>query len=112
MRALAVLPLYAGSTRIGLFSAYQLQPYVYTPDDLADLTVFARALAVLAMERVNDTTRMLPPTNVSIAVGMIAVRLQISAPDAMAMLRAKAYATDSTVVAIADGLVNGGDWTW
>ncbi len=112
MRALAVLPMYSGSTRIGLFSAYHRQPHSHTAEDLADLLTVARALAVLAAQRVSGTTGTLPPTNVSTAVGMIRDRYQVSAPDAMAMLRAKAYATDSTVAAIADDLANGGDLTW
>jgi hypothetical protein len=111
LRALAVLPLYAGQSQIGLFSSYCSQPYHYTADDLRDLTNLAGALGVLAAQRVKNTTSMLPPTNVPIAVGMITARYQTSTADAMAMLRAKAYAADSTVVAIADSMVNGGDWS-
>ena len=106
MRALAVLPLTAAGRRIGLFAAYRSSPRRFTAPDLAALAVFAEAVAVLALDRYCDMAA-LPDSPISVAVGMLRERHQLDAGAALALLRARAYATDTTLPALAVALVEG-----
>ena len=106
LRALAVLPLSAHGRRIGLFAAYRRSPRRFTSTDLAALDVFAQAVAILAVDRVRDIVA-LPDSPVSVAVGVLMERLRLDAGAALALLRAHAYATDTTVPALAVALVEG-----
>lgn len=104
LRAFAVLPLTAAGRPIGLFAAYRRAPRPFTTVDLAALDVFARAVAVLALDRFGDLAD-LPVSPISTAVGVLMERHRISADAALALLRARAYATDRTLTALAAALL-------
>ena len=106
MRALAVLPLSAAGRQIGLFAAYRRSPRSFTLDDLAALDVFARAVAILALDRFPHV-EALPDSPISVAVGVLMERHQLDAGAALALLRARAYTTDTTVPALAGALIEG-----
>lgn len=108
MRTLAVFPLVAHGTVFGLFSAYRSTPHPFTHHDLADLSVIRDAVAVVALSRFDATqVARLPHSPVTAAVGMLMERFGLDPPDAVALLRAHAYTTESTVPVLAARLVDG-----
>ena len=108
MRALAVLLLVAQGAVFGLFSAYRSTPRPFSHDDLADLSAIRDAVAVVALSRFDASqVARLPHSSVSGAVGMLMERFDLDALDAVALLRAHAYSTESTVPVLAARLVDG-----
>ena len=109
MRALAVLPLITHGIRVGLFAAYRRSPVPFSKQDVADLAQLRSAVGSIASSRFHDLDQaaFLPVSTVREAVGMVMGHFGLHHDDALALLRAHACATDSTVPALAAGLLNG-----
>lgn len=121
-RAIMSLPLRDEGTRIGALDLYLTQPAGLDPVDLADaFTVALRVGAGLAAAGVYTAAAQqaapfttLPASHpapmarrimVWKAMGVLNVHLDLSAPDALAVLRARAYATERLVDDIAYDLL-------
>ena len=121
-RAVASLPLLEDSTRIGALDLYSPDPAGLQPAQLGDaITIAHRVSAALVAARLFTVTAQLadpfqPPhgthtapmagrVQVWKAMGLMNVHLQITAPDALALLRAHAYATDRLVDDLAHDIV-------
>jgi hypothetical protein len=121
-RAVASLPLWEHSTRIGALDLYSAAPAGLQSSQLEDaITIAHRVSAALVAARLFTVTAQLadpaqPPhgshtvpmasrVQVWKAMGLMNVHLQITAPDALALLRAHAYATDRLVDDLAHDIV-------
>lgn len=107
IRSSAVLPLLVGDVGVGLFTAHRYRVQAFDDEELQDLTALSRAMGVLAAVHLHGDSDRLPPTSVSRATGMVMERWQVSAADAMALLRARALTEGTTVPALATALVGG-----
>ena len=106
MRALAVLPLIGAGRPIGLFAAYRRTPRNFTDNEVTVLKVYARGVAILALDRLSGA-EALYGSPIGTAVGMLMERHRLDADGALALLRARAFTTDTTVPALASALVEG-----
>jgi hypothetical protein len=121
-RAVASLPLLDHSTRIGALDLYLPEPAGLQPEDLTDaFTVAGLVSAALVAARVYTAAAQLSdPFNPSHgtyqqpmagriqvwkAMGMLNVHLQLTAPDALALLRAHAYSTERLIDDLAHDIV-------
>jgi hypothetical protein len=121
-RAVASLPLRENTTRIGALDLYLPEPAGLQPAQLDDAMIVAeRVSAALVAARLFTAAAQLgtqfPPQHgahtapmagrvqVWKAMGLMNVQLQITAPDALALLRAHAYATDRLVDDLAHDIV-------
>jgi GAF domain-containing protein len=120
-RAVASLPLFDGATRLGALDLYLEQPAGFDPADLADAftvatcvseaLVSARVYSIDA-QRTDPATRAFAHTDpmagriqVWKAMGLLNVQLEVTAQDALALLRARAYATERLVDDLAHDIV-------
>jgi len=113
--AIFALPLQIGAANFGVLTLYRDRPGPMADDQLAD----ALALADVASEIVLRLQAQVPPgtlhevieilaterTVVYQATGMIVVQLDVSIEDAMAYLRARAYAAGRPVYEVATDVV-------
>ena len=121
-RAVTSLPLLDNATRIGALDLYLPEPAGLNPGQLADaFTVAGLISAALAAARVYTAEAQLadpfdPPhgthqqpmagrVQVWKAMGLLNVHLQLTAPDALALLRAHAYATERLIDDLAHDIV-------
>jgi GAF domain-containing protein len=121
-RAVASLPLFDQATRIGALDLYLTAPAGLDPAGLEDALVIAQcvsralsaARAYTAAAQHADpfgpphdgfTAPMAERVQVWKAMGLMNVHLQLTTPDALALLRAHAYATDSLVDDLAHAIV-------
>jgi hypothetical protein len=113
--AIFVLPLQAGAIQVGLLSLYRVQAGSMTPEQLADMLVFAEiALQMMldAQAGISGSAGYLPTDGLSgrraevyQAAGMISVQLGVSLEVAFVRLRAYAFASGDTLGDIADAVV-------
>jgi hypothetical protein len=121
-RAAASLPLFDGSARIGALDLYLTAPAGLDPAGLDDALVIARCVSTaliaarvytaaaqhadpLVPPRGGFTAPMAQRAEVWKAMGLINVHLQLTTPDALALLRAHAYATDCLVDDLAHAII-------
>jgi GAF domain-containing protein len=121
-RAVASFPLRENITRIGALDLYSTEPSGLQPAQLDDaITVAQHVSAALVAARLftaaaQQADQFPPPhgahaapmagrVQVWKAMGLMNVQLQITAPDALALLRAHAYATDRLVDDLAHDIV-------
>jgi hypothetical protein len=115
VRAVFGFPLQVGAVRLGALNLYRDQPGPMTDDQYADSLVLAglAARAVLAMQADALPGALAPELEdganfrfvVHQASGMVAVQLGVSVGDALARLRAYAFATDRLVADVAEEIV-------
>jgi len=120
-RAVASLPLFDGATRLGALDLYLEQPDALEPAELADAftvatcvseaLVSARVYSIDA-QRADPASRAFAHTDpmasriqVWKAMGLLNVQLEVTAQDALALLRARAYATERLVDDLAHDIV-------
>jgi hypothetical protein len=115
-RAVFGFPLMVGGARLGALNLYRDEPGPLTPDQRADALVVAdvAARAIIGMQagampgslgaelETGGSFRFV----VHQAAGMVAVQLGVSVADALVQLRARAFSTDRTIVAVANDVVN------
>ena len=122
-RAVASLPLLEGATRIGCLDLYLRESTALSPAELADAAAVADAVAAAllhariysaAAQRTDPlripaahTDPLAGRIQVWKAMGLLNVELQVTTLDALALLRARAYATDCLVDDLAHGIVTG-----
>lgn len=103
VRGMFAFPVAAGAALIGVLGVYRLQAGPLNTEELADGLMFADTLLVLALDERGGistapdgfsgqraSTRR---AQVHQATGMVAAQLGVGMPDALAALRARAYAT-------------------
>jgi hypothetical protein len=115
-RAMFALPLQTGAIRIGVLSLYRAVPGPLTPGELADVLVFADiALQLLldASSGMSGSPSYRPLDGLSDrravvyqAAGMISVQLGVSLAEALARLRAHAFASSAALGDIAGEVVS------
>ena len=122
-RSVVALPLYEPSirTRIGALDLYLATPSTLEPDQLADALLVADRIGQIlsgtgmynsaAQQQIafrvhqEHTDPLARRILVWKAMGLLNVHLLVTAPDALALLRARAYATDKLVDDIAHDIV-------
>lgn len=116
-RAVFAFPLQVGAARLGVLDVFRAHPGALSADDLTLALVFAE-VAVAALLDGQEQTRsgdgddrfddMLGPrTQVFQAQGMVMVQLGISLVDAIARIRAYAYAENRGLAEVAADIVAG-----
>ncbi|WP_431835826.1 GAF and ANTAR domain-containing protein [Cellulomonas sp. Y8] len=102
---LAAVPLHAGSGVLGVLTLYRSRPGPLE-GDLADLGFVADVIAVAVLDGTAPGTT--PPSAswdersaIHQAAGMVMAQLAVSADDALALLRAHAFALDLTLPEVA-----------
>jgi GAF domain/ANTAR domain len=121
LRAIFALPLQVGGIRLGVLDLYRDTPGELSPGELAAALSFADAATQLLLDlQAQDTERGIPPPHalavlddraeVHQATGVVSVRAGVSLAQALALLRARAYAEDRPIGDLArdvlDGLVH------
>jgi hypothetical protein len=115
-RAMFALPLQAGAIRVGVLSLYRARPGPLSAGELADVLV----LADIALQLLQDASSGISgspgyrPLNgmsdrravVYQATGMISVQLGVSLEEALARLRARAFAASAAVGDVAAEVVS------
>lgn len=114
--AVFAFPLQRGAIRLGAMTVYRRRPGELTDDEHADAMALARLstdllLALQAELPADELPPMVadPTANAWVvhqACGMLAVQLGVPAEDALARLRAHAYATGRAVDAVATDVIN------
>ncbi len=114
-RAMFVVPLQAGAVRAGVLSLYRAMPGPLAIGELADALVLADIALGLLLDAISGANglpgyRPLDGLSASRAVvyqatGMISVQLGVSLEEALARLRAHAFADGSAIGAIAAEVV-------
>jgi hypothetical protein len=115
-RAIFALPLQAGAIRLGLLSLYRALPGPLSAGDLADVLVFADIALQLLLDSaagVSGLPRYRPLEGMSDrralvyqAAGMISVQLGVSMEEALARLRAHAFAASAVLGDVAADVVS------
>jgi hypothetical protein len=109
LAAVFAFPLVIGAIRFGMLELFRRRPGGLAGSALADATVLA-SLAIDAVLGDAETARRegwewpnptLSSQDVHVAIGMLAVQLQLSLPDAFARLRAHAYAAQRPILEVA-----------
>jgi hypothetical protein len=115
-RAMFVLPMQAGAIRLGLLSLYRSLPGPLPPGELADVLVFADVALQLLLD--SSTVVTSPPgyrplkgmsdrrAVVYQAAGMISVQLGVTLEEALARLRAHAFAASAVLSDVAGEVVS------
>jgi hypothetical protein len=107
--AVFAFPLVIGGIRLGMLELFRRRPGELSGSGLADATVLT-SLAIDAVLGDAETARRegrrwpgptLSSQDVHIAIGMLAVQLQLSLEDAFARLRAHAYAEQRPILDVA-----------
>ncbi|HTK61157.1 MAG TPA: GAF and ANTAR domain-containing protein [Pseudonocardia sp.] len=107
--AVFAFPLVIGGIRLGMLELFRRRPGELSGSALADATVLT-SLAIDAVLGDAETARRegrrwpsptLSSQDVHIAIGMLAVQLQLSLEDAFARLRAHAYAEQRPILDVA-----------
>lgn len=107
IRGVFAFPVVAGAALLGVLDVYRARPGPLTPDQLADGLIFAETALVMLLDArggvavgpdgiagVALSTRRV---QVHQAAGMVAAQLGVPVPDALAALRARAYANGQSV---------------
>jgi hypothetical protein len=106
LAAVFAFPLQVGGIRLGTLDLYRRRPGGLSADAVADAVMLADVITLALLrhtERTDDEDlhRVISYQDVNMATGMLAAQLRISLEDAFARLRAHAFATDRSVVAVA-----------
>jgi GAF domain-containing protein len=124
LRAVFALPLQVGGIRLGVLDLYRDTAGELSPEELSDALTFADAATQLLLHpQARDTDRgMLPSHALAIlddraevhqATGVVSVRAGVTLAQALALLRARAYAEERPIGDLArdvlDGVVELGD---
>ena len=120
-RSVASLPLRDGATRLGALDLYLEQPAGLDAGELADACIVAGCVSdalvsarvySVAAQRANPASLPLAHTDpmasriqVWQAMGLLNVQLEVTTQDALALLRARAYATDTLVDDLAHAIL-------
>jgi hypothetical protein len=115
-RALFAFPLQAGAIRAGVLSLYRARPGPLTPQQLADALVFADIALQLLLDSyagISGSADYRPLDGLSDsraevyqATGMISVQLSVSLEEALARLRAHAFAAETSLDSVARDVVS------
>jgi ANTAR domain-containing protein/GAF domain-containing protein len=102
VRGMFAFPVAVGAALIGVLDVYRLQPGPLTAEELAQGLMFADVALVLTLDAwggitarpdgVADAALSARRAQVHQATGMVAAQLGVAVPDALALLRAHAYA--------------------
>jgi hypothetical protein len=116
-QAMFALPLQAGAIRVGVLSLYRKVPGPLSAGELADVLVFADIALQLLLDAsagISGSPTYLPLDTLSErravvyqATGMISVQLGVSLAEALARLRAHAFASSAALGDIAGEVVSG-----
>jgi hypothetical protein len=115
-RAMFALPLQAGAIRVGVLSLYRALPGPLSAGALADVLVFADVALQLLLDAsagISGSPGYRPPLDgpsdrravVYQATGMISVQLGVSLEEALARLRAHAFASSAALGDVASEVV-------
>lgn len=109
------IPIRAGAARLGVLDLYRDRPGPLTADELADVLAYADALLLLTLDQragisqgMNaflDTEFTERRAEVHQATGMISVQLGVGVGEALALLRAHAYAHDRRLADVSADVV-------
>ncbi|NUS62351.1 MAG: GAF and ANTAR domain-containing protein [Saccharothrix sp.] len=103
--AVFAFPLQVGGIRLGTLDLYRRGPGGLSSDAVADALVLADVITLALLQHADragdEPHRAISYQDVNMATGMLAAQLRISLEDAFARLRAHAFATDRSVVAVA-----------
>ncbi|MFG2002133.1 GAF and ANTAR domain-containing protein [Spirillospora sp. NPDC048911] len=109
------IPVRAGAVRMGVLDLYRGRPGPLTGEELADVLAYADALLVLALDRrvgispgmgaFLDAEFTERRAEVHQATGMISVQLGVGMSEALARLRAHAYAHDRRLADVSADVV-------
>ena len=115
-RAMFALPLQAGAIRVGVLSLYRAVPGPLAAGELADVLVFADVALQLLLDAsagISGSPGYRPLNGLSDrravvyqAAGMISVQLDVSLEEALARLRAYAFAASAAVGEVAGDVVS------
>jgi hypothetical protein len=116
-RAMFALPLQAGAIRLGVLSLYRALPGPLPAGELADVLVFADIALQLLLDAaagISGSSAYRPPLEgmsdrravVYQATGMISVQLGVSLAEALARLRAHAFAGSAALGEVAAEVVS------
>jgi hypothetical protein len=113
--AVFAFPLQVGAARLGVFDLHRADSGPLSTQDIAKALSFADLATSLLLDEQHQSTQSGPPSGLeeemasSAAVyqaqGMLMIQLKVSLVDALARLRAYAYAHDRTLVAAANDVV-------
>ncbi len=113
--AIFAFPLRVGAVRMGVFDLYRDRAGPLAEADLSEALAYAEAATAVLLQlqaeaRPNDLHRdfadsMSDRTEVHQATGMISVQLGIPVADALTVLRARAFASTRTMLAVAHDVV-------
>lgn len=117
IRAVFAFPLQVGRIRLGVLDLYRDAPGEMTGPDLAEALLFAdAATAVLLHVQAHPGPDGLTPGAVPVledraevhqATGTVSVQAEVSMGEALARLRARAYATERPVLELARDVLSG-----
>jgi GAF domain len=109
------IPIRAGAARMGVLDLYRERPGPLTAEELADVLAYADALLVLALDQRGgispgmgaflDAEFTERRAEVHQATGMISVQLGVGMSEALARLRAHAYAYDRRLADVSADVV-------
>lgn len=116
IEAVFAFPLQVGAVRLGAMDLYRDTPGELRLEDLAQALLFARAAVhvLLHLQDQMPTGEGLHPDllapdrdrpEVHQATGMVSVQAGVALPDALLLLRARAYAESRSIVAVATDVV-------
>jgi hypothetical protein len=108
LRAVFAFPLQVGAIRLGVLDLYRDTAGELSQDELADALTFADAATQLLLDlQAQDTAQGIPPPHalavlddraeVHQATGVVSVRAGVSLAQALALLRARAYAEERPI---------------
>ena len=118
IRAVFALPLQVGGIRLGVLDLYRDTAGELSPDELADALLFADAATHLLLDlQAQDAARGTPPPHalpvlddraeVHQATGVVSVRAGVTMAQALALLRARAYAEERPIGDLASDVLDG-----
>lgn len=104
--AVFAFPLQVGGIRLGTLDLYRRRAGGLSSDAVADALVLADVITLGLLQHTerageDELHQVISYQDVNMATGMLAAQLRISLEDAFARLRAHAFASDRSVVAVA-----------
>lgn len=117
IKAIFAFPLHVGRIRLGVLDLYRDSPGPLTPDQLTESLAYADAAAsvLLSLQARQPADGELHPdlidphqdlAEVHQATGMIAVQAAVGLAEALLLLRAHAYASGRSILAVANDVLN------
>ena len=115
VRGMFSIPVRVGGARVGVLDLYRDRPGTLTGDELADALTYADLVLVLALDHLGgvespqrgllDAAFTDRRAVVHQAAGMVSVQLDVTVTDALARLRAYAYAHDRRLAEVSADVV-------